>query len=75
MADATTLETRLDEAETALHRLMTGARVEELDSPSGKVKYTPATMGELKRYIGWLKQQIEAATRGSRRPVFFEFGR
>jgi len=63
----------LTEAETALHRLMIGSRVEEIDSPSGRVRYTNANVGDLERYIARLKQQIEAASRGHRKPIFFEF--
>jgi hypothetical protein len=64
---------RLIEAELALHNLMTGSRVEEIDSPSGRVRYTSANVADLERYIAQLKQQIEAASRGNRKPILFEF--
>jgi hypothetical protein len=69
----TELANCLAEAELALHRLTTGSRVEEIDSPSGRVRYTNASVGDLERYIGRLKQQIEAASRGNRKPILFEF--
>ena len=73
MADLATLETRLIEAETALHRLMTGSRVEAINSPTGKVQYTSANLGDLEKYIASLKQQIEATSRGPRKPIFFTY--
>lgn len=75
MATAAELTTWLTEAEAALHRLMTGSRVEEIESPAGRVRYTTSNIGDLERYIARLKQQIEAAARGNRQPIFFEFGR
>ncbi len=75
MTTATELAAWLSEAEIALHRLMTGSRVEEIESPAGRARYTTSNIGDLERYIARLKQQIEAATRGNRKPVFFEFGR
>ena len=65
----------LSEAELALHRLMTGSRVEELESPAGRVRYTTSNIGDLERYIARLNQQIETTTRGNRKPILFEFGR
>jgi membrane-bound metal-dependent hydrolase YbcI (DUF457 family) len=40
----------LGEADIALHRLMTGSRVEEIDSPSGRVRNTNASVGDLESY-------------------------
>ncbi len=73
MATQAELEARLTEAEAALHRLLTGSRVEEIDSPSGRVRYTSANTGDLERYLAWLKQQIETTQRGNRKPILFEF--
>ena len=75
MATATELTAWLSEAELALHRLMTGSRVEEIESPAGRVRYTTNNIGDLERYIARLKQQIETTTRGNRKPILFEFGR
>lgn len=73
MATLIELTDWLSEAELALHRLMTGSRVEEIDSPSGRVRYTNTNVADLERYIARLKQQIEAASRGNRKPILFEF--
>jgi hypothetical protein len=73
MATATELATWVTEAELALHRLMTGSRVEEIQFSDRRVRYTAANIGELQKYIASLKQQIEATTRGNRKPILFEF--
>ena len=74
MADLTTLQTRLDQAETALHKLMTGSLVEHIqaDARTGAaVRYTPAQVPALQRYIASLKNQIAVASGGSvRRRAF-----
>lgn len=73
MATATELTAWLSEAQLALHRLMTGSRVEEIESPAGRVRYTNATTGDLRTYISGLNQQIEATDRGNRKPIHFNF--
>jgi hypothetical protein len=73
MATQAELEARITEAETALHRLLTGSRVEEIDSPSGRVRYTSTNTVDLERYLAWLKQQLETTQRGNRKPILFEF--
>jgi hypothetical protein len=73
MATLTELTTWLAEAELALHRLMTGSRVEEVQFADRRVRYTAVNIGELQKYIASLKQQIEATTRGNRKPILFEF--
>jgi hypothetical protein len=73
MPTSTELAVWLSEADLALHRLLTGSRVEEIDSPSGRVRYTNANVADLERYIARLKQQIEAGSRGNRKPILFEF--
>lgn len=50
---------RLLEAEAAYHRLSTGASVAEVrDSDGSGVKYRPADLPALARYIADLKRQI-----------------
>ena len=73
MAAVMELSTWLTEAELALHRLMTGSRMEEIAFGDRRVRYTSANISDLQKYIASLKQQIEAATRGNRKPILFEF--
>lgn len=61
MADLATLQARLAEAETALHQLSMGAKVQSVASDSGTVTYTPASVPALRTYILDLRQQIGAA--------------
>jgi hypothetical protein len=75
MASSNLVTAWLSEAEIALHRLMTGSRIEEIDGPSGRVRYTSTNVADLERYIARLKQQIEAGSRGNRKPILFEFPR
>jgi hypothetical protein len=71
MADLTTLQTRLTEAETALHQLMTGSKAEQIGSDRSSVRYTAAQIPALERYISTLKSQIaRAGGSGSRRRAF-----
>jgi hypothetical protein len=76
MADAATLQARLDEAEAALHRLVTGSQVEELRLSAGEAsragRYTPADVNELRAYIGDLRRQLGQPTR--RRAIGVLFG-
>lgn len=61
MADLATLQTRLDEAESALHLLATGSQEVEVRHGDIGAKYTQANMGSLRAYIADLRAQIAAA--------------
>jgi hypothetical protein len=61
MADLTTLQTRLAEAETAYHRLMTGSLEESIGLGDMQVRYTRADMTALAVYIAQLKSDVDAA--------------
>lgn len=58
MADIATLQTRLEEAEAAYHKLLTGARVVEVQHGDMRTKYTEAESGALATYIAQLREQI-----------------
>jgi hypothetical protein len=76
MLTAAEYQARYTEAETALHKLMTGSAVEEVTAMDGtRVRYTPATLASLQSYMNWLQQQIETVQRGNRRPIYISFGR
>jgi hypothetical protein len=65
------LQTRLDEAEAAFHKLMTGASVAEFRDANGEqVRYTAANSGKLARYIQSLKDQIAGTESGPLRPFY-----
>lgn len=54
-----TLQQRLDEAEDALHRLMTGAQVVQFRDANGEqLSYTAANAARLRGYIADLKRQL-----------------
>ncbi len=75
MTDLTTLETRLTEAETALHLLATGGQRQTVDiGAGGRVTYTAANVADLRRYIADLKNRI-ATLKGlpRRAPIYMEF--
>ena len=55
MAD---LQTRLDEAETAYHRLVTGTKAVSIKKDGREVTYTTATVSQLRTYIESLKRQL-----------------
>lgn len=71
MADLSTLQTRLSEAETALHDLTIGRREVSVSWSDGQqVSYSKADIPELRRYIQDLKAQIAALTgKGRRKPI------
>jgi hypothetical protein len=58
MADLSTLQTWLMEAELALHKLRTGAREIQIEHGDMRVTYTEQKAGELDSYIADLKAQI-----------------
>ena len=75
MTELTTLETRLAEAEAALHVLATGGQRQVVDiGTGGRVAYTPANVAELRLYIAGLKNQIIKLKGLSKRaPIYVEF--
>jgi len=74
MAQIDVLQTRLAEAETAYHALMTGERIVSISIEGRGQSYTPADMGRLQAYIVRLKDEIArlsgTARRGPVRVVF-----
>jgi hypothetical protein len=60
MADLATLRGYLSNAEDALNKLLTGQQVVEFDRAGTKIRYTPANVPELRRYVADLKSQIAA---------------
>lgn len=69
MADISTLQIRLGEAETALHRLLTGSMRERISRNGTEITYTRAETDKLRSYINDLKMQIEQAAGGRRRGI------
>jgi hypothetical protein len=54
---------------------MTGSAVVEIAAPNGsRTRFTEADLGKLQSYINFCEQQIEQATRGFRRPIYFRGG-
>jgi len=62
MADLSTLQTRLAEAEAALHALAQGQRTVTIQFEGRSVSYTQATMDELTKYTDRLRVEIGSAT-------------
>jgi len=77
MADLATLQTRLEQAEEALHALRIGDLAAKVRGPDGRsIEYTAGTAGDLRAYIGELKNQIAALlgqTRLTRAPIYGAF--
>lgn len=78
--DLVTAQLYLAEAETARHKLATGAREVEIVAADGRrVTYALANMADLEAYIGKMRGEVaaaSAATTGSmRRPIGFRYGR
>jgi hypothetical protein len=73
VASEAQLTTWKDEAEVALHRLMTGSMVEEISGPNNtKTRFMPADLEKLQAYIGYLEGLISTASTGfRRRPIYF----
>ena len=71
---ATSAETwteRAAEAETAIHKLMTGARVVELTSPDGtRVQYQEADLQKLQDYLTFCEGKAREAAGQGRGPVY-----
>jgi hypothetical protein len=71
MADTATIQARLSEAETALHSLMNGSRVEEIQALDGsRVRYAAADLEALRSYIAWLREELGAAQNPGQSRVF-----
>lgn len=72
MADLATLQTRLAEAETAYHQLLTGALEVETMHGDMHTKWNQVTKGDLLAYISDLRAQVSAAggSVGLRRRAF-----
>lgn len=60
MADLTTLQTWLTEAERAYHALQTGAQTVKVQHGDMAQDYTPASTADLRRYIDELRGQVLA---------------
>lgn len=58
MADRATIVARIDEAETALHRLAIGQSETSVSYEGKAVTYTRAMMGDLRAYLNDLKAQL-----------------
>lgn len=61
MAELTTAE-KLVEARTALHKLLTGAKMVQVGYGDTRVQYTQASIDELRRYIGELLAESDPDT-------------
>jgi hypothetical protein len=75
MADLTTLQTWLKEAEAAKHKLALGAMEASVGSGDTQVSFSRTSVVELDNYIASLKRRIAQAqgisTAGSRRLEFY----
>ncbi|ETW10642.1 putative Head-to-tail joining protein W (gpW) [Roseivivax marinus] len=70
--DAATLETRLTEAEDALHRLLVGTTVTVVGYDGHRTEFAPSDETRLRRYIASLKRQLgRGSGRSGSRPVMF----
>ncbi len=58
MSDLATLQTRLTEAETALHQLSTGTKAVSINTGTETVSYNQISMGKLRAYIADLEGKI-----------------
>lgn len=64
--------TRLAEATTARHKLLTGTRVVKVNKDGMSVEYTSATLSDLNAYISELELLV-SGTSNRRRPARFSF--
>lgn len=65
MTKSETLQLRLDQAETALHDLLTGAQVVRVEYDGDTQEFTRSSEGKLRRYIRELKTSLGQVTRRS----------
>lgn len=73
MVDRAVLQMRLDEAETALHQLITGRATVSLSYQGESATFSIADEGRLRRYIADLKSQLGLTVRPrtpARRVIF-----
>lgn len=72
MADRALIQSRLTQAETALHKLLTGDATVQLSYQGESVTFSLADEGRLRRYIAELRAQLSggASRTRARRVVF-----
>ena len=77
MADINQLKTWLLEAQLALHKLMTGQKEVTVEfGTNRRVTYTEVKIGDLRRYISELENQIAGLEGGrTRSPLYQVLGR
>lgn len=80
MTDLATLQTRLTEAETALHQLHMGSKIEEVQTSFGDgaravTRFTPASARQLEAYVSRLRHKIARLGGGGspRGPIYGEW--
>ncbi len=73
MADPATLQARLDEAEQALHELLTGRRAVTVDYDGTRTQFTAAEEAKLRAYIDELKRQLGTPDAPKRRAIGMVF--
>ena len=56
--DPSNLNTLLNDAQIALHKLRTGAQVVEVDTGDYRAKFTPANLENLQAYVTDLQEQL-----------------
>lgn len=71
MADETTTRARLNEAEEALHKLMMGASVVEMEYDGHRTKFKATDEQKLRSYIRQLKVELGDAQPARSRVVRF----
>ncbi|MCP4352300.1 MAG: phage tail protein [Desulfobacterales bacterium] len=70
MTDNTVLQTRLEEAEAALHDLSLGDKAVTVSVSGKSVTFTPANIGGLRAYISELQSKLGIKRRSARRVMF-----
>lgn len=73
MTDTATLQARLTDAETALHKLMTGSMEASTSFDGFTTSWSKTNIGDLRAYIGQLKSELglsSARKRGLGRVLF-----
>lgn len=66
-------QTRLQDAETALHALMTGSMMETVERDGVRITYTRTNIGELRRYIADLRSRQTTTNTARRRALHVQF--